>query len=476
MNPLPPVITVLAQAGHEGHGHGAASITNVEDVWPTWSQIFEVLTLQGGYNTTVVVVSTTLLGIAAGIVGVFALLRKRSLVGDALSHATLPGIGLAFIIATMLGVEGRSLPILLLGATVTGVLGILCIQWLSRCTRLQEDAAIGMVLSVFFGAGAVILSIIQTMSTGNAGGLGHFIYGQTAAMNASDAYLMAGIAAAAVVAAALLLKEFAMVCFNDAFAKVDGWPVTLIDLLMMSLVVVVTVAGLQAVGLILVVAMLIIPAVAARFWTERLWLLVVLAAVIGGLSGYLGSSTSALLPRKPAGAVIVLTSGALFLVSMLIAPTRGVVASGLRRLRLRLGIASDHLLEVAYLAAGGKANASLESAEVNQLAKRRTWGWLLRCAVPLYLRRHGQGRFHGGGFTPSDAGLERGRRVARNHRLWEQYLIAYADLAPTHIDWTVDRVEHVLDQPMIDELEALLGERGIESHRHGVKEWMEVPV
>ncbi len=456
---------MLAHAGPENHLHAAASITNVQDDWPTWWQIFEVLSLQGGYNTTVVVVSTTLLGIAAGIIGVFALLRKRSLVGDALSHATLPGIGLAFIIATMLGAEGRSLPILLLGATATGVLGILCIQWLSYYTRLQEDAAIGLVLSVFFGAGAVILSIIQTMSTGNAGGLGHFIYGQTAAMNARDAYLMAGIALTAVIAATLLLKEFAMVCFNDAFAKVDGWPVTWIDLLMMSLVVLVTVAGLQAVGLILVVAMLIIPPVSARFWTERLWLLVVLAAVIGGLSGYLGSGTSALLPRKPAGAVIVLTSGVLCLMSMLIAPQRGVVASGLRRLRLRLAIASDHLLETAYLAAGGQSHAELEPSVVQRLAKRRAWSWLLQKAVPLHLRRQGQGRFRGGRFVPSAAGLERGRRVARNHRLWEQYLIAYADLAPTHIDWTVDRVEHVLDQNMIDELESLLKERGIKSHR-----------
>ena len=302
--------------------------------------------------------------------GVFALLRKRSLMADALSHATLPGIGLAFIVATLMGVQGRSLPVLLLGATVTGVLGVLCIQWLLRHTRLHEDAAIGLVLSIFFGAGAVVLSVIQTMRTGNAAGLNHFIYGQTAAMSLTDAAIMGGIALAAVLAAALLLKEFAMVCFNDAFAKVDGWPVSLIDLLMMSLVVVVTVAGLQAVGLILVVAMLIIPAVAARFWTERLWMLVFLAAVIGGLSGYLGSVTSALLPRKPAGAVIVLVSGGLFLVSMLAAPSRGVVAAILRRMRLRLGIAADHVLEATYLAVDGGAS-QLSPEEIENLSRRR---------------------------------------------------------------------------------------------------------
>ena len=456
----------LAAGGH-GHasGGGRASITNVEDAWPTLEQVVEVLFFRGGYNTTVVVISTTLLGVAAGIIGVFALLRKRSLMADALSHATYPGICLAFITATLLGVEGRSLPVLLTGATVTGVIGVLCIQWLLRHTRLHEDASIGLVLSIFFGAGAVLISVIQTMRTGNAAGLNHFIYGQTAAMNASDAKLMGGIALAAVLAAALLLKEFAVTCFNDAFAKVGGWPVSVIDLLMMSLVVIITVAGLQAVGLILVVAMLIIPAVAARFWTERLWVLVLLAAVIGGLSGYLGSCTSALLPRKPAGAVIVLTGGVIFLVSMLAAPSRGVVAAALRRLRLRLGIAADHLLEVAFLAAGDHDHARVGHDALGDLKLKRGWGpWLTRC-VGAYLRWRKLGHLNRDAFVATPAGLERGRRVARNHRLWEQYLISYADIAPSHLDWTVDQVEHVLSGELVTELEQALGARGIDPYR-----------
>lgn len=438
-----------------------ASIADVHDAWPSAEQAFEVLTFQGGYNTTIVVLSTTLLGIAAGVVGVFALLRKRSLVADALSHATLPGLGLAFLFATAMGGSGRSLPVLLAGATVTGVLGVLCIQALLRYTRLQEDASIGLVLSIFFGAGAVLMSIIQTMETGNAAGLSHFIYGQTAAMNVRDAYLMGGIALAAVVVAALLLKEFAMVCFNDAFARVDGWPVSWIDLVMMAMVVIVTVAGLQAVGLILVVAMLIIPPVAARFWTERLWLLVILAAVIGGLSGYLGASTSALLPRKPAGAVIVLTSGVLFVLSMLLAPQRGVLAAARRRLRLRTDIAADHLLEEAYLAATEHQQSHVNQEAMDRLQRERAWGSVLWAWVRLHLRRRGLGTLASNRFTPTAAGLERGRIVARNHRLWEQYLISYADIAANHLDWTVDQVEHVLHDDLIVELEQALRERGI---------------
>ncbi|MEM6757121.1 MAG: iron chelate uptake ABC transporter family permease subunit [Planctomycetota bacterium] len=445
-----------------GHAHGPTSLTNVTDDWPTLDQVAAVLTFQSGHNTTVVVLSTTLLGVAAGIVGVFALLRKRSLVADAISHATLPGIGLAFIAATALGLQGRSLPVLLLGATVTGVLGVLAIQWLLRHTRLHEDAAIGLILSVFFGAGVVVLSVVQSMRAGNAAGIDKFIYGQTAAMTARDAVTMAVIAGVAVLAAAALLKEFALVCFNDAFARVGGWPVPLIDLLMMGLVVVVTVAGLQAVGLILVVAMLIIPAVSARFWTQRLWLLVVLAAVIGGLSGYLGSSASALLPRKPAGAVIVLTSGVIFVVSMLAAPSRGVVAAALRRLRTRLGIAADHLLELAYLGSVERGLSAVDDAELADLRRRRAWGPLLNALVTLYLRRQGMGGLVGGAFVPTPAGLARGRRVARNHRLWEQYLVSHADIAPGHLDWTVDQVEHVLSDDLVSELEHALAQRGVD--------------
>lgn len=442
----------------------ARSIADVTDPWPTWEQIVETLALQAGFNTNTVIVGTTLLGLAAGVIGVFALLRKRSLMSDALSHATLPGIGLAFLVAGALGASGRSLPVLLLGAAATGVLGVVCIQLLLRHTRLREDAAIGIVLSVFFGAGIVVLSFIQKHAGGTAAGLNKFIYGQTAAMSVGDAVLMGAIAVAAVLATALFLKEFAIVCFNDAFAEVDGWPVTRIDLLMMALVVTVTVAGLQAVGLILVVAMLIVPAVAARFWTERLATLVVLAGAIGAASGYLGSATSALLPRKPAGAVIVLTAGAVFAVSMIVAPARGAVAVAIRRRRLRLRIAGEHVLESAFERAertGGPA--ALDGAALDRLARVRAWSPVFRRIVLGSLARRGllvRGA-DGGGIALTPAGVRDGARVRRNHRLWEQYLVSYADVAPSHVDWSVDLVEHVLSEPMVAELEAALARRGI---------------
>jgi manganese/zinc/iron transport system permease protein len=445
----------------------AGSLADVTDELPSLADVVDVLTLRAGFNTTTVILGTTLLGVAAGLVGVFALLRKRSLTTDALSHATLPGIVLAFVVSAALGGSGRSLAVLLAGAAATGVLGVLCIQAILRHTRLREDAAIGIVLSVFFGAGVVGLSYVQANAATGAAGLSKFIYGQTAAMRVQDAAMMGGIALVAALAALLLLKEFAIVCFNDAFARVVGWRVGLIDLVMMSLVVLVTVAGLQAVGLILVVAMLIVPAVSARFWTDRLWLLVLLAAVIGGLSGYLGSVASALMPRKPAGAVIVLVSGALFAVSFVCAPARGVVASGLRRARLRIRIACDHVLEagaqdiardwgVARGWVADEGSITMTHAQVDALARLRGWPGWLRAIVLWTLARRGLVRRVEGGLALSPAGLARGRRVSRNHRLWTQYLVSHADIAPSHVDWSVDQVEHVLSDELIAQLEAQL--------------------
>lgn len=436
---------------------GTSSITEVHDQMPSTSEILQTLTFQSGYNTNLVILGTTLLGLAAGIIGVFALLRKRSLMTDALSHATLPGIAIAFLTATTLGFNSKYIPTLLIGAGVTGIIGVLCIQAILRFSRLREDAAIGIVLSVFFGAGIVGLSYIQANAASGSAGLNKFIYGQAATMQPPDVLLMGGIALAAILATFLFLKEFALICFNDSFAKVDGWPVSMIDLVMMGLVVLVTVAGLQAVGLILVVAMLIIPAVAARLWTERLLQLVIIAGLIGAGSGYLGSVISALLPRKPAGAVIVLTCSGIFVLSMIAAPSRGIVSAVVRRVRLRLKIEADHIFEHAY----ESSSNLISNTELKDLSGFRGWTMAFRWMLIRSMLNAGQAVRTNVGLELTNAGTHRGAQVSRNHALWEQYLMSYADIAPSHVDWSVDQVEHVLSQELVNELERTLSSRGI---------------
>lgn len=424
----------------------------------TGERLWNVVTLRAGHNTTVVLLGTLFLGLASGTVGAFALLRKRSLVADALSHATLPGIGLAFVIAFALGAQGRTLPVLMLGATVSGVIGVLCVHAITRWSRLTEDTAIAIVLSVFFGAGIVVLSVVQGLSAGNQGGIKSFIYGQTAAMSVADAGFMAGIALLAAVIGVLLLKEFTVVSFDEGFARSSGWPVSTVDLLGMALIVLVTVAGLQAVGLLLIVAMIIVPPAAARFWSDRVGPFVLLSAVLGAMSGLLGAVVSSVLPRKPAGAVIVLAAGALFLISLLFAPRRGALAGAARRMRVRLRVLEDHALRsMAEFAECGGGNDRVSTAD---LFRACGWSALVGAFALRLLRSKGLIVSSGTHVALTEHGRTRAAAVTRNHRLWERYLIERADIAPSHVDWSADLVEHVLSPELVTRLEASLRAEG----------------
>lgn len=428
--------------------------------FPSLTEIVEVATLQAGLNTTVVILGTTMLGAAAGIVGVFALLRRRSLVADALGHATLPGIAIAFLVSISLGGSGRSLPVLLAGATASGLLGVATIQGLVRHTRLRDDAAIAVVLSVFFGAGVVLLSWIQANAPSSSAGLGHFLFGRTASMLPRDAWLMAGLAAVVAIATGLLRREFLLLSFDEDHARAGGWPTGTLDAAILTLIALVTVAGLQAVGIVLVVAMLVIPPVTARLWTDRFLLLVALAGGIGGASAWIGAVVSALLPRQPAGAVIVLAAGGVFALSLIASPRRGAVARAWRRWRLRIRIEGDHLLESAFVHEV-PVGASI-ARELDRTVRERRWSGWFRATVLASLRR--EERLQGGELRLTAAGLDRGRTVDRNHRLWEAYLVTHADIAPSHVDWSVDQVEHALDPALVARLEAVLANDARDPH------------
>lgn len=297
--------------------------------------LWDALTLQLGYNATLVTIGACFLGVAAGVTGTFLYLRKRALVSDAISHATLPGVGLAFILMVMLGGDGRNLPVLLLGSAVSAGLGLLCVNWLTRRTRLAEDAAIGAVLSVFFGFGIVLLTVIQTMSAGRAAGLEGFLLGSTAGMLWNDAVVIAVGGAATLALVLMLRRPMGLVAFDPEFAASSGVNVARIDLAIMGLAMAVTVVGLKIVGLILIVAMLIIPPVTARFWTDRTDRVALISGLCGGAAAWIGAALSATAPALPTGPIIVLVSFAMFAISMFLAPNRGVLAAVLRHGRFQ---------------------------------------------------------------------------------------------------------------------------------------------
>ncbi len=424
---------------------------------PELSDIWNVLILRD-YNTRLVVICTILLGCACGLMGGFLLLRKRSLMGDTLSHATLPGVGLSFMLLVALGGDGKSLPILLAGAGITGVIGCAAVLFIREQTRIKDDAAMGIVLSVFFGAGVAILGVIQKMPEGSAAGLESFIYGKTASMVMSDFQILVFITVCVITCSLLLFKEFRLLCFDENFAAVLGWPVKFLDILLLVLITAVTVAGLQAVGLILIIAFLITPAAAARFWTNQLDRMLMLSALIGAASGWIGASLSAFFPRLPAGAVIVLVAALFFVVSMLIGTERGVMIRFLRQSQLEKRMGRQHLLRALYeILEGGRVTEELNIRTVpfRQIRGRRTWS---DRQLRDYIRRaYNEGLVEAPNKADSilltETGLVEAKQVTRNHRLWEMYLIEYADVATSRVDRDADMVEHILGDKMVTRLE-----------------------
>ncbi|MDX2148246.1 MAG: iron chelate uptake ABC transporter family permease subunit [Planctomycetota bacterium] len=294
--------------------------------------------LTGGWLSTPVVVGlgTGLLGLASGLVSPFAVLRGRSLVTDAVAHAALPGICIAFLL-----VGERNFAALLGGALVIGLLAAGTITLVHRFTRVKEDAATAMVIACYFGLGIVLSSIIQDLP-GNKAGLDGFIFGKAASMTRSDLMLIGGVALACIAVISLLYKEFKLLAFDRAFAQSQGWPTTMLDLGVMALVCACTVVGLPAVGIVLMVALLITPAVAARFWSDRLATIVLLSGAFGAVAGAGGTTLSTILPAPPAaalsrgwptGPMIILTASLLMLASLLLAPRRGLIARALQRAR-----------------------------------------------------------------------------------------------------------------------------------------------
>jgi manganese/zinc/iron transport system permease protein len=411
------------------------------------------------YNTSVVLAGTGLLGVASGVIGSFAVLRRRALLGDALAHAALPGIGLAFLI-----VGARSFPALLGGALVSALLGAALVGFLTRYTRTREDAAIGIVLSVFFGAGLALMKVIQNASVeGNKAGLQSFIFGQTAGLILGDVYAIAILVIAVLIAVLLLYKEFKVVSFDREFAAVQGWPAQALDYLLLGLLAVTIVVGLQAVGVVLMAAMLILPGSAARFWTERLGLLLALAGLLGFLAGALGTLISYFSAgaQLPAGPTIVLVGTTLFLLSMTLAPRRGVLAMLIRHRRLCRRVRRQHFLRAIYerLEPQPAVGASFDS---KALERSGDWsGRSLRAAIREAARAGwiapaGQR----GWWTLSEEGLRMAADVVRSHRLWELFLIEYADIAADHVHRDADMLEHVIPDDLVDELEEHLRRAG----------------
>ncbi len=400
------------------------------------------------YNTAIVLVGVTTLGVTAGAVGSFTVLRRRALAGDALAHASLPGLVGAFLLF-----ERRELPILLTGALISGLIGIGLVALLSRFTRIKEDASIGIILSVFFGLGIVMSRWVQNRTTaGSKAGLDSFLLGKTAGIIAQDVILIAVVSVVTLAILAVLFKELKLVTFDQGFAVTQGWPTLLLDFSLLALVAVNVMIGLPAVGVVLVAALLILPAAAARFWTERLESMVLLAAALGGAIGIIGTMLSAQISGLPAGPMIVLTGSVVLVISMLASPKRGLVARSWQDYRFARQIERRCLLQEIYEEterSGGQPPSREEVvhrlSEAKALASLMGAGWIA---------------LDGGRVRMTPAGLARAERIVLGSRLWQAYIEEYPDQAGPIADLSHESVDEILPPAMVEELRQMVRRQG----------------
>jgi manganese/zinc/iron transport system permease protein len=319
------------------------------------------------YTIRTVALGASTLGIVSGALGTFAVLRRQSLLGDAISHAALPGIALIFLLTRSKGTY-----VLVLGAAFAGWVGTLLFMSIVRNTRIKEDSALGIILSVFFGFGLVLLTYIQRLPDANQAGLDTFLFGQAATLIERDVLAMVVLGASVLIIVFLFWKEFKIISFDPEFGRSLGFPVGLLEVILTTLIVLAIVIGLQTVGVVLMSALIVAPAASARQWTDRLGVMVILSAFFGALSGVTGALISSMGAKLPTGPVIVLCMTGIVAVSILLAPNRGLLWRRFREIRNRKKLRVEAILEDLLILA--RQHGGLERAHSIEVIRTMSMG------------------------------------------------------------------------------------------------------
>jgi manganese/zinc/iron transport system permease protein len=413
-------------------------------------------------NIRFVTAGTVLLAISSSLVGCFTFLRKRTLTGDVVSHSILPGICVAFLLF-----DSKNPLILLAGAFSTGWLSIVGVDYIVKNSKIKEDAALALVLSVFFGLGIFLLTAIQHTDMANQTGLDKFLFGKAASLVGEDVRVFGFFGLSLVLLLYLFFKEITLITFDKNFAQTSGMPIRFLETLLSTLTVLAVVVGIQAVGVILMAAMLITPASAARYWTNNLKIMLFLAAVFSTFSGVAGAFISFTAPGMATGPWMVLVLSGIAFASFIFAPQKGIVHRWLLQKRNRKQISEENLLKALYKSAENEKDfekgyraedlQDLKVLKENQLAS--TAQNLVKDRF-LVLKN---GAYH---FTKE--GLEKGKRVTRAHRLWEMYLTKFLHLPPDHVHDDSESIEHVITPELEDRIAQALGNPEKDPHEREI--------
>ena len=397
-----------------------------------------------------VVVGAILLTASSAVVGTFTFLKKKALVGDAVAHSVLPGICLAFILS------GTKNPIwMILGAFLTGWISLVIIDHITTKSKIKEDTAIALILSVFFGIGILMITNIQHSGNPAQTGLDSFLFGKAAALVGQDLIVFGIVAVILIITVALFFKELKLIAFDSNYAKALGLPVKALDLLLTSLTVLAVVTGIQAVGVVLMAAMLITPAAAARFWTNDVFKMTLIAAILGGISGLSGAYVSYVAPAMPTGPWIVIIISVIAIVSFFIAPKRGIFARSIQQRKLQRLIMDENLLKELYHL-GEKDEDPYKGRTVDEIIEERFFPKKKLKIALMRLKRQGFLEKKQGYWSYTEAGKIKGQRVVKLHRLWELYLSKYMKIAPDHVHEDAETVEHIITPELEARLEKML--------------------
>ncbi|MFT6167091.1 MAG: manganese/zinc/iron transport system permease protein [Vicingaceae bacterium] len=398
-------------------------------------------------NVLFVVLGTMILGASAAIVGCFSFLRKRALVGDAIAHSILPGVCLAFM------VSGSKNPLyLIIGAFITGWLSLLLIDAITRTTKLKSDTAIGIILSVFFGVGILLLTSIQHSGNASQAGLDKFLFGKAASLTQDDVYIFGTIAIILIAVVVLFYKEFKLISFNADYARVIGLPVRFLEFMLATITVLAVAVGIQAVGVVLMAALLITPASGARFWTDKLSVMILIATAFGAVSGFLGSYISYIAPAMPTGPWIVMCLSLFTIGSIWFAPRTGMLARFRVQKDNQRKILIENVLKLFYHL-GERTNGFKKERSLQTLLETRDLR-IKELKRGLHLLKHRNWiRKKGENWVITQSGLNEAKRIIKLHRLWEMYLNQRLKLEPDHVHNDAEAIEHIITPELERQLE-----------------------
>jgi manganese/zinc/iron transport system permease protein len=417
-----------------------------------------------------IVAAGALCAVAASLLGNFLVLRKMSLLGDAISHAVLPGLAVAFFIS-----GSRSSIPMFLGAVVVGALTAMFTEWIRGIGKVDEGASMGVVFTTLFALGLIM--IVQAADHVDLDP-GCVLYGaiETTPLDMVDvagwmiprAVLTLGaVAILNALFVLLFFKELKITSFDPGLATTTGINSTLMHYLLMILVAVTAVASFESVGNILVVAMFVVPPAAAYMLTDRLGVMVALSVVLAIASAVLGHVSALVVPSwfgfrsTTTSGMMAVAAGVIFLLAAAFGPRQGVVVRMFRRLILAWGILSDDLIGVLFRLEERGKDSSVEQRELRSilLADRFSF-WF----VVSWLKRRGEIETDRGRCSLTELGSSQARKIVRSHRLWEQYLVSHVGVDANRIHDKAETMEHFTDPQLRERLDDATDRPDVDPH------------